>query len=101
MLLIEEANSSLSTSEGISSRKGPPGKKPCRVGLCVRVRTAAPGPHVESHPVHDDAHDAFMTLPAYAIPRADEVKRSGERDKIAPLRHYGTHPQHDADSYGE
>ena len=28
MLLIEEANSPLSTSEGISSRKGPPGKKP-------------------------------------------------------------------------
>src|SRR6266550_3634277 len=89
MLLIEEANSPLSTSEGISSRKGPPGTKPCRVGLCVRVRTAAPGPRVESHPVHD----TFMTLPAYAITRADEVKRSGEGDKIVHLRHYGTHPQ--------
>jgi hypothetical protein len=39
-----------------------------------------------------------MTLAAYAIPGAGEVKRSGERDKIAPLRHYGTDPQHDADS---
>ena len=56
MLLIEEANSPLSISKGISSRKDPPGTKPCRVGLCVRVRT--PGPRVESHPVHD----AFMTL---------------------------------------
>ena len=51
--------------------------------------------------LHDAAHHAFMTLPAYAIPREDEVKLSGERDKIAYLRHYGTHPQHDADSYGE
>ncbi len=42
-----------------------------------------------------------MTLPAYAFPREDEVKRSGERDKIAYLRHDSTHPQHDADSYGE
>ena len=56
---------------------------------------------MESHPVHDDPHNAFMTLPAYAIPREDEVKLGGERDKIAYLRHDGTHPQHDADSYGE
>jgi hypothetical protein len=42
-----------------------------------------------------------MTLPCYAITREDEVKLSGERDKIAYLRHYGTHPQHDAASYGE
>jgi len=56
---------------------------------------------VESHLVHDAAHDAFIALPAYAIPREDEVKLSGERDKIAYLRHYGTHPRHDADFYGE
>jgi len=31
-----------------------------------------------------------MTLPAYAIPREDELKLSGERDKIAYLRHDGT-----------
>jgi len=42
-----------------------------------------------------------MTLSAYAIPREDEVKLSGERDKIAFLRHNGTHSQHDADSYSE
>jgi len=42
-----------------------------------------------------------MTLPAYANSREDEVKLSGERDKIAYLRHYGTHPQPDADSYEE
>ncbi len=29
------------------------------------------------------------------------MKLSGERDKIAYLRQYGTHPQHDAASYGE
>jgi hypothetical protein len=51
--------------------------------------------------LHDAAHHAFMTLPAYAISRADEVKLSGERDNIAYLRHDGTHPQHDADSNGE
>jgi hypothetical protein len=51
--------------------------------------------------LHDAAHDAFMTLPTYAIPREDELKLKGERDKIAYLRHYGTHPRHDADSYGE
>src|SRR5438270_13975763 len=51
--------------------------------------------------LHDSAHDAFMTLAAYAIPREDEVKLSGERDKIAFLRHNGTHSQHDADSYSE
>jgi hypothetical protein len=49
--------------------------------------------------VHDAAHDAFVTLPAYAFLREDEVKLSGERDKIALLRHDGTHPQRDADSY--
>jgi hypothetical protein len=30
-----------------------------------------------------------MTLPAFAFPRENEVKLSGERDKIALLRHDG------------
>jgi ADP-ribose pyrophosphatase YjhB (NUDIX family) len=55
---------------------------------------------MELQPVHDDAHHAFVTLPAYAIPREDEVKFSGERDKIAYLRHYGTHPQHEQENEG-
>ena len=57
-------------------------------------------PEREALPVHDAAHDAFMTLPAYAIPGEDEVKLGGERDKIAYLRHYGTHPQHEQENEG-
>jgi len=55
---------------------------------------------MESHPVHDAAHHAFMTLPAYAIPREDEVKCSGECDKIAYLRHDSAHPQHEQENEG-